>query len=230
MHACATHSEHEYALSVLAPTPDTVACCCCCDASCGFRSHFYYAGREILQQTHGRLHAFVSGAGTGGTIAGVSQALKGHDPHIQIVLADPQGSSLFNKVSLSIDVGSRRVVSGRQLYATGYKSGCSCLAMCSAYGQPSIGCRVEFQPSETLLWLLAPACKSRLQQCWVFSRERRGQLYAHAADGSRWHMQRGGPVECSRDPQHPAIHHAAVIVCRSSVVCCTHGTKQKASV
>jgi cysteine synthase A len=61
---------------------------------------FCLAGREILQQTHGRLHAFVSGAGTGGTIAGVSQALKAHDPHIQVVLADPQGSSLFNKVSL----------------------------------------------------------------------------------------------------------------------------------
>jgi cysteine synthase len=44
--------------------------------------------REILQQTHGRLHAFITGAGTGGIIAGVSQALKGHDPRIQIVLAD----------------------------------------------------------------------------------------------------------------------------------------------
>jgi cysteine synthase len=56
-------------------------------------------GREILQQTHGRLHAFVSGAGTGGTIAGVSQALKDLNPHIRVVLADPQGSSLFNKAS-----------------------------------------------------------------------------------------------------------------------------------
>jgi hypothetical protein len=62
------------------------------------------AGWEILQQTHGCVHAFVSGAGTGGTIAGVSQALKAHDPHIQIVLADPQGSSLFNKVSFGARV------------------------------------------------------------------------------------------------------------------------------
>lgn len=64
----------------------------------------------MLQQTGGRLHAFVSGAGTGGTIAGVSQALKEHNPSIQVVLADPQGSSLFNKVSgykslTSCDVG-----------------------------------------------------------------------------------------------------------------------------
>jgi cysteine synthase A len=55
-------------------------------------------GREIWQQTRGKLHAFVSGAGTGGTIAGVSKALKDLNPSIQIVLADPQGSSLFNKV------------------------------------------------------------------------------------------------------------------------------------
>lgn len=56
------------------------------------------AGREIWQQTGGRVDAFVSGAGTGGTIAGVSQALKSHDPAVHVVLADPQGSSLFNKV------------------------------------------------------------------------------------------------------------------------------------
>jgi hypothetical protein len=57
-----------------------------------------YAGREIWQQTRGKLHAFVSGAGTGGTIAGVSKALKDLNPSLQVVLADPQGSSLFNKV------------------------------------------------------------------------------------------------------------------------------------
>jgi cysteine synthase A len=61
-------------------------------------------GREIWQQTRGKLHAFVSGAGTGGTIAGVSRALKDLNPSIQIVLADPQGSSLFNKVGLKMTV------------------------------------------------------------------------------------------------------------------------------
>lgn len=40
----------------------------------------------------------MSGAGTGGTIAGVSSALKSADPSIQVFLVDPQGSSLFNKV------------------------------------------------------------------------------------------------------------------------------------
>jgi len=59
-----------------------------------------WAGEEIWQQTGGQLDAFVSGAGTGGTIAGVSLQLKSHNPAVKVVLADPQGSSLFNKVSV----------------------------------------------------------------------------------------------------------------------------------
>ena len=55
-------------------------------------------GKEILAQTNGKLDAFICGAGTGGTIAGVSQVLKQHDRNIQIVLADPPGSSLYNRV------------------------------------------------------------------------------------------------------------------------------------
>ena len=38
------------------------------------------------------------GAGTGGTIAGVSAYLKEVKPGVEIVLADPEGSSLFNRV------------------------------------------------------------------------------------------------------------------------------------
>jgi len=60
-------------------------------------------GAEILEQTGGQLDAFVAGAGTGGTIAGVSQVLKKHDPSIRVVLVDPPGSSLYNKVPHAID-------------------------------------------------------------------------------------------------------------------------------
>ena len=42
-------------------------------------------GQEILEQTGGKVDAFVSGAGTGGTIAGVSATLKQHDPSIQVL-------------------------------------------------------------------------------------------------------------------------------------------------
>lgn len=60
------------------------------------------AGEEIWRQTRGRVHAFVCGAGTGGTIAGVSRALKAHDPRVRVFLVDPPGSSLFNKVGKGV--------------------------------------------------------------------------------------------------------------------------------
>ena len=46
----------------------------------------------------GKLDAFVMGAGTGGTLTGVSLYLKEKNPNIHIVLADPFGSGLYNKV------------------------------------------------------------------------------------------------------------------------------------
>ena len=38
--------------------------------------------------------------GTGGTLAGCATYLRESDPAIKIVLADPQGSGLFNKVNI----------------------------------------------------------------------------------------------------------------------------------
>ena len=55
-------------------------------------------GEEIWRQTAGRVDAFVSGSGTGGTLAGVSIALKRRDPRVRIFLVDPPGSGLYNKV------------------------------------------------------------------------------------------------------------------------------------
>jgi cysteine synthase len=36
--------------------------------------------------------------GTGGTIAGIGQFLKSMNEEVQVVLADPEGSGLYNKV------------------------------------------------------------------------------------------------------------------------------------
>jgi cysteine synthase len=55
-------------------------------------------GEEIWQQCRGKVDAFVCGSGTGGTIAGVSKALKSRHASIKVVLVDPPGSSLYLKV------------------------------------------------------------------------------------------------------------------------------------
>src|SRR5579862_115037 len=60
--------------------------------------HYQTTGPEIWQQTDGRLDAFVTASGTGGTIAGVSTYLKERDARIRTVLADPPGSSLYEYI------------------------------------------------------------------------------------------------------------------------------------
>lgn len=67
-----------------------------------WRAHYESTGPEIYRQTGGRLDAFVAGAGTGGTISGVSRFLKPRMPHLRVVLADPQGSGLLNRVKFGV--------------------------------------------------------------------------------------------------------------------------------
>jgi cystathionine beta-synthase len=56
--------------------------------------HYHSTGPEIWEQTDGRITAFVTGVGTGGTISGVARYLKERKPDIKIVGADPEGSVL----------------------------------------------------------------------------------------------------------------------------------------
>ncbi|MEO8601214.1 MAG: cysteine synthase A [bacterium] len=60
------------------------------------QAHIDSTGPEIWAQTDGRVDAFVSAVGTGGTLAGVGLALKARKPSVRIVLADPAGSALYN--------------------------------------------------------------------------------------------------------------------------------------
>jgi cysteine synthase A len=63
-------------------------------------THERTTGPEIWQQTDGRLDAFVTATGTGGTLGGVSRFLARQTNHRGkkplALLADPQGSSLYH--------------------------------------------------------------------------------------------------------------------------------------
>jgi len=66
-----------------------------------YQAHVKTTGPEIYRQTGGgKLDAWVAGAGTGGTIAGVAKYLKEDMKltNLRVVLADPQGSGLYNKI------------------------------------------------------------------------------------------------------------------------------------
>ncbi len=60
------------------------------------RAHYECTGPEIWRQTDGKVDAFVSTIGTGGTISGVGIALKERNPNVKIVLADPHGAAMYN--------------------------------------------------------------------------------------------------------------------------------------
>mmetsp|Transcript_6203 Transcript_6203/g.9062 ORF Transcript_6203/g.9062 Transcript_6203/m.9062 type:complete len:435 (+) Transcript_6203:55-1359(+) len=69
-------------------------------------AHYHTTGPEIYnqiqQQQKSPLHAFVMSCGTGGTLSGVGRYLKEQDPSIQIVLVDPPGSCLYNKIKFGV--------------------------------------------------------------------------------------------------------------------------------
>jgi len=72
------------------------------ESESNYSAHFEGTGPEIWRQTNGRLHAFVAGAGTGGTIAGTGRFLKSMDGNVLVALADPEGSGLYNKVKYGV--------------------------------------------------------------------------------------------------------------------------------
>ena len=59
-------------------------------------AHINTTGPEIWEQTEGKVDGFICAVGSGGTLGGVSIALKAKNPDVQIGLADPFGSKMFS--------------------------------------------------------------------------------------------------------------------------------------
>jgi cysteine synthase len=77
------------------------------------RVHEATTGPEVLAQCGGKVGAFVSGVGTGGTITGVGRYLRAHCPTAKVILADPVGSRLAHLVDAALpDVDAAYQVEG----------------------------------------------------------------------------------------------------------------------
>jgi cysteine synthase len=83
-------------------------------------AHLNTTGPEIWRDTDGKVDAFVSTSGTGGTIAGTSMFLKSKNANVVTVLADPTGTATWHYVkhgeakvvggsSISEGIGSTRI-------------------------------------------------------------------------------------------------------------------------
>ena len=60
------------------------------------QAHIDSTGPEIWRQINGRVDGFICAVGSGGTLAGVAEALRHENPGIAIGLADPYGAALYN--------------------------------------------------------------------------------------------------------------------------------------
>ncbi len=59
-------------------------------------AHIETTGPEIFEQTNGKVDGFICAVGSGGTLGGVSLALKARNPDIKIGVADPYGSKMYS--------------------------------------------------------------------------------------------------------------------------------------
>ena len=59
------------------------------------QAHIDTTGPEIYDQLDGKIDGFICAVGSGGTLGGISMALKARNPDIQIGIADPGGAALY---------------------------------------------------------------------------------------------------------------------------------------
>lgn len=59
-------------------------------------AHRQTTAQEILRDTEGKVDIFISGVGTGGTITGVGEVLRQHNPDAQIIAVEPHASAVLS--------------------------------------------------------------------------------------------------------------------------------------
>lgn len=58
--------------------------------------HVATTGEEIWNDTEGKVDVFIAGAGTGGTVSGVGEALKKHNQNVHVVAVEPATSAVLS--------------------------------------------------------------------------------------------------------------------------------------
>ena len=77
---------------------------------------------EILKQADGPIHGFCSGIGTGGTITGIGEVLKAHNPDMEIWAVEPEhaamlsGGSIGTHLQMGIGDGIIPDILNREIY------------------------------------------------------------------------------------------------------------------
>ena len=85
--------------------------------------HIRFTAQEILEQVDGPIHGFCSGIGTGGTISGIGEILKEHNPDIEIWAVEPEnaailaGGAIGTHIQMGIGDGIIPEILNRSIYS-----------------------------------------------------------------------------------------------------------------
>ena len=60
------------------------------------RAHIHTTAQEIWEDMDGKVDVFIAGVGTGGTLSGVGEGLKQHNPQIEIIGVEPDSSAVLS--------------------------------------------------------------------------------------------------------------------------------------